>query len=139
MAGWDPKQTLDSLGLERQELKRAVRVAEAIRNELSLLLLTKVRDQRLLDVTVSRVVVTDDLRLAKVYFVLAPGVSGRKKAEQGLARARGFMRSHLARTLNLRYAPDLRFYYDEQADKTQEMEALLHELARERDEHERGA
>ncbi|MBC8208731.1 MAG: 30S ribosome-binding factor RbfA [Desulfobulbaceae bacterium] len=128
---WDPKQTLDSIGLERREVKRAVRVADVIMRELSMLLLTKVRDQRLLDVSLSRVVVTDDLLHAKIYFVLAPGSDRRKEAERGFKAARGFMRSHLAKALNLRYAPALHFFYDENADKVRAIEELLLDISRE--------
>ena len=40
----------------------------------------------------------------------------------------------IARTLNLRFTPELRFWYDEEADKVQEMENLLSDLARKRDD-----
>ena len=43
MSVFDPKQTLDSIGIgDKREQKRSSRVAEAIRNELSILLISKV-------------------------------------------------------------------------------------------------
>ena len=131
MNSWDPKNTLDSLGLGKKGKKRPSRVAEAVRHELSGLLLQKLRDPAVAGVSISRVQVTDDLKNVKIYY----RVMGEKKAVQlagkGLDRAKGFMRSHLAKSLNLRYTPALQFYYDETADKADEVEKLLRDIAEE--------
>ena len=50
----------------------------------------------------------------------------------GANKARGFIRSHLAKTLNLRYTPELLFYYDDLAQEAERVEQLLTELERER-------
>lgn len=138
---WDPKETLKSIGLgPKSEQKRSVRVAEAIRNELSVLLLTKVRDHKLEDVAITRIHLPDDLKCARIYFNV-PGDKPRQlAAEEGLKRAKGFMRSHLAKVLNMRYTPDLQFVYDHQVEKTIEIEKLLQEIALERrDEDDSGS
>ena len=105
-----------------------------------MLLLTKVRDPKLADVTFTRVQLADDLQYARIFF----SVSGDKKrqvaAEEGLQRAKGFMRSHLAKVLNLRYTPELHFVYDQQVEKVVEIEKLFHEIAKERgDDDESGS
>lgn len=130
---WNPKETLKSVGLgPKSEQKRSVRVAEAIRNELSMLLLTKVRDQKLAEVTITRVQLADDLQYARIFFTV-PGEKKRQlSAEEGLQRAKGFMRSHLAKVLNMRYTPELHFEYDHQAEKVTEIERLLQEIAEEK-------
>ncbi len=138
---WDPKETLKSVGLgPKSEQKRSVRVAEAIRNELSMLLLTTVRDQKLAEVTLSRVELADDLQYARIFFTV-PGEKKRQiSAEEGLQRAKGFMRSHLAKVLNMRYTPELHFVYDHQAEKVIEIEKLLQEIAKEKgDDDESGS
>ena len=133
MAIWDPKQTLDSIGLGgRKERKRSARVADAIRVELATLLVGKVRDPKLLGVNISRVEVTDDLRIARIFFTVLENRERAKSVEKGLQRAKGFMRSHIARTLNLRFTPDLQFRYDETAEKVEELEALFQEIANDR-------
>ena len=136
MVHWDPKGTLDSIGLGRSEQKRSTRVADAIRNELAILLLNKVRDPKISSVTITRVEVSDDLKYARIFFTVFGEGQSVKEAEKGLQRARGFMRSHLAKTLNMRYTPDLQFRFDETAEKVKEIETLLQEIAGEKDENE---
>lgn len=111
---------------------RAPKVADAIRSELmSMLLAGDVHDPGVQKAVVSSVVITGDLRLAKVYVrVLELGAD--KKVKDGviraLDRAKGFLRRELAQRLSLRYAPDLRFFYDESIDRGAEMEALLRNI-----------
>ena len=136
MVHWDPKGTLDSIGLGRSEQKRSTRVADAIKKELAILLLHKVRDQKISSVTISKVEVADDLKYAKVYYTVFGEGKDIKEAEAGLQRARGFMRSHLAKTLNMRYTPELQFRYDKTAEKVAEIEKLFQEIAGEKDENE---
>ncbi len=129
---WDPKETIESVGLGRRERKRSTRVAEVIQMELSLFFLQKVRDQKLSDVIISRVEVTDDLKNARIFYTISSGEKGRKTTASALKNATGFVRSHLAKILNLRYTPALRFIFDAKAEKVQEMEALLDQIASER-------
>ena len=136
MVHWDPKGTLDSIGLGRSEQKRSTRVADAIRNELAILLLNKVRDPKISSVTITRAEVSDDLKYARIFFTVFGEGQSVKEAEKGLQRAKGFMRSHLAKTLNMRYTPDLQFRYDKTAEKVKEIETLLQEIAGEKDENE---
>lgn len=136
MNSWDPKQTLDSIGLGKNERKRSVRVADVIRNELSILLIQKIRDPNLETVALSRVVVTDDLKYAKVYYTVRGDEKTSRLAAKGLERAKGFIRTHLARSLNLRYTPALQFFYDETAEKVEEVERLFQEIAEERKDNE---
>jgi ribosome-binding factor A len=113
--------------------KRSEKVAEAVRAELMSMLLTgAVHDPGVQNATVSGVKLTDDLRLAKVY-VRMIDIEASPQATaaliKALERARGFLRRELAQRLALRYAPDLRFYYDESIDRGRDMETLLRELA----------
>ncbi len=134
---WHPKQELESLGAVRtQPLKRASRVADMIKNELSLLLVQRAQDPHLQEITISRVELSDDLRHAKVYYTMFQGRGKLGQVNRSLDKATGFMRSHLAKSLNLRYTPELRFRYDEEFEKVEKIEKLLDEIARERDDRE---
>lgn len=130
---WDPKKTLDSIGIGgKSEQKRSSRVAEAIRNELATLLLSKVRDPRLNGVNISRVEVADDLSNARIFFTVFGGKKEVKDAGMGLESAKGFMRSHIAKTLNLRFTPALLFKYDNVVEKVAELDEIFQEIANER-------
>lgn len=131
MSSLDPKKTLDSIGLGKTEQKRSVRVSDVIRKELAILLLTKVRDQKLAGVNISRVEVGDDLKYARIFFTVLGDHKAVKAAEVGLERAKGFMRSHLAKTLNMRYTPKLQFQHDEIAEKVEHIESIFQEIANE--------
>ena len=133
---WDPKETIESVGLGKRERKRSTRVAEVIQMELSLFFLQKVRDQKLRDVTISRVEVTDDLKNARIFYTITGGEKAQKQTSTALKHATGFVRSHLAKILNLRYTPALKFIYDAKAEKVREMEALLDEISSERSRDE---
>jgi ribosome-binding factor A len=118
-------------GLGKPESSRPKRVAEAIKNELTLLLLQKVRDPRLHAVRIVQVDVAPDLKRAKIYFAVQPG-SEVKAASKGLAAAKGFFRSHLAAQLNLRFTPELVFFHDRHHEEAERIDELLREIAKER-------
>ncbi len=120
-------------GLGKPKSTRPKRVAEAIKNELSLLLLREVADPRLATISFSQVVVSPDLKQARIYFVLPVGGDA-KVVLRALRKARGFFRSHLARTINLRYTPDLTFYFDDVNEEVDRIERLLKEIATEHDQ-----
>ena len=112
-----------------------MRVGEAIKNELTILLLQQAADPRLSAVSISRVLVTPDLKQAKVYFTLpAGGKSG--PALKGMQRAKGFFRSHIAKVLNLRYTPELLFYFDNSNEEADRIEALFRQIERDRSDEQ---
>ena len=118
------------------EIKRATRVAEGLRQELATLLLQRVRDPRVgAGVVVSRIEMSSDLRTAKVHVRLLEGGDQdprRKTLLEGLERARHMLQREATRALQLRFVPELRFYYDDGTDKTSRIEQLLDEIEAER-------
>lgn len=117
---------------KKSDGKRSQKVAESVRAELmSLLLSGEVHDPGVQSATVSAVALTDDLRLAKVYvrlLDLSADEAARSALLKALGRAKGYLRRELAQRLSLRYAPELRFYWDESIDRGREMEALLRDI-----------
>ncbi len=118
-------------GLGKPESSRPKRVAEAIKNELSILLVQKVRDPRLQEVSITKVDIAPDLKRAKIYFVVPDGRNG-SKALKGLERAKGFFRSQLAARINLRYTPELVFFYDRHNEETGRLDTLFRQIAEEK-------
>ena len=122
------KRNLYQFGGETAGNKRPKRVADLIKNEVARLLLSKVKDPRLANVTVVTAEVTRDLRKAIVYYSVLGDDRQIKEAAKGLASARGFFRSHLARELGLRATPELIFKYDLSMAHQEKMERLLKEI-----------
>ncbi len=114
-------------GLKKPQSSRPKRVAEAIQNELSILLLRDVADPRLAGVSFSQVVMAPNLKQAKVYFVMAAGENPRP-AIKALKKAKGFFRSRLAKALDLRYTPELVFYFDKVNEEIQRIDELFREI-----------
>lgn len=111
-------------------VKRSARVAERLREELSAMLRT-LDDPRLLGVVVMRVEMTDDLQLARIYVRKELGISEdaeRKVLLRGLTSASGRLRRSVGQALSLRYAPELKFFYDEGLDAIQRVEEILKEI-----------
>ena len=123
-----PKKSLYPFNRETASQKRPKRVADMIKNEIGLLLLSKIQDPRLAHVVIVAVEVTRDLRKAIIYYSVLGDEQQVKNAAEGLARAKGFIRSHLARELGMRATPNLVFKLDLSMVHQQEMEMLLKEI-----------
>lgn len=95
---------------------RAERVGGLIQQALSEILNKSIKDPRLRSVAITGVKVTADLKLAKIYFVNSGQFSTREEASAGFSKARGYIRHTLAQTLELRYMPELKFFYDDSID-----------------------
>jgi ribosome-binding factor A len=117
---------------EERSVKRAVRVAERVREELAALVSREVRDPRVQGVMIARVEMSDDLRSARVFVRLVEGGAKRDEALEGLGRASGMLRREVTRRLALRWAPELGFLYDDGQEKATRIEELLAEVEAER-------
>jgi ribosome-binding factor A len=124
----NPKKDFYQYGREPASYKRPKRVADLIKNEIAMLLLQKVKDPRLVNVAIVSAEVTRDLRKAIIYYSVLGDEEKIKKAAAGLARAKGFMRSHLAKELGMRATPDLIFKHDLSMVHQQRMEELFKEI-----------
>ncbi|MCK4468454.1 MAG: 30S ribosome-binding factor RbfA [Desulfobacterales bacterium] len=95
---------------------RSDRVSGEIQKNLSELLKKNIKDPRLEMVTITGVKMSQDLRIARVYFISSRDKISRKEAAQGFKSALGYIKRVLAAKLGLRYMPDLQFFYDESFD-----------------------
>src|SRR5690348_14827754 len=107
--------------------QRAQRVGDQIQRELADLLRNEVKDPRVGPVTVTAVDVSADLAHATVRFAHLAGKETGKDAAQALARTAGFLRSELARRLNLYSVPQLSFAYDDSIESGLRMSRLIDE------------
>ncbi len=105
--------------------KRADRVGGQVQKELSNLLLKDIRDPRLDSVTIMHVSITDDLRLARIYFTVAEGEERKLGALAGFKSASGYLRRQLSHRLELRHVPELEFLYDESFERATKLNKVL--------------
>jgi ribosome-binding factor A len=111
--------------------KRAVRVAERVREEIARALVRDLGDPRLALAVVIRVEMPDDLSLARVMVRLASGgddEAAQKRLLAGLHAASGLLRKRVGQNVGLRRAPELRFHYDAGQDASTRVEELLAEI-----------
>jgi ribosome-binding factor A len=106
-------------------VRRAERVGGLIQKELSDLLVTKIKDPRLVLVTITEVKVTDDLRSAQVYFSIVEGPERRQDAAEGFESAAGYLKRQLSHRLALRRIPELTFVYDKSFDQAAAVERIF--------------
>jgi ribosome-binding factor A len=111
---------------------RPDRVGEQIRQEVSQMLLSEVQDPGVGLITLTRVKVSPDLQLARVYYTLMGDEKAKKETAKALARATPFLRRQLAGRMRLRRVPELQFHFDEGVAHQDRIERILIELAEER-------
>ena len=108
--------------------KRADKVADLIKAEVSDILLREVNDPQVRKMTVTGVKVTDALHQASVFFVQTGENSCSDETTKGLQRATGFLRRELGKRLRLRYVPEIKFIFDESFEYGDRINRLLAEI-----------
>jgi ribosome-binding factor A len=111
---------------------RPSRIADQVRSELAELIAREVHDPGVGFLTLTRVTVTPDLQIARVYYTRLGDEQARRETARALRRAAPFLRRQLGRRLRLRRVPELEFFYDESIERTDRIERILHELEEER-------
>jgi ribosome-binding factor A len=107
---------------------RPERVADQIRAEVAQLIAREVHDPGVGFVTITRVRVTPDLQLARVYYTSLGDEKARRETARALGRATPFLRRQVGQRLRLRRVPELEFFYDESVAHQDRIEQILQEL-----------
>ncbi len=107
---------------------RKERVAQLIKSEVSEMILKELKDPRIGFVSVTEVDVSGDLRYATVYFSVLGEEAAVKSTIAALQHATGYVRREVAGRLRLRYAPEIRFKYDEVYQRALHLEEVIREL-----------
>lgn len=113
-----------------REFARSRRVEEQIQRLLSDVMRSQLRDPRVAGVVITEVRASRDLGVAWIHYSLMctdsrPAAETLADAQAGLDRAAGFLRTQLARELATRTVPELRFRYDEAAQRGRDLEQLI--------------
>jgi len=108
--------------------RRALKAAEAVREVVSMAILSELNDPRIRDVTVTHVEVSADLRHAKVHVSVMGDARRQNLSLRGLQSAAGFLQAKVARRIETRYTPRIQFVLDQGVKRSIEVARILQEV-----------
>jgi len=111
--------------------RRTDQVSELVKHHISNIILYKLYDPRLSLLTVTRVMVSPDLKCAKVYVTVHGDETAQKRSIQVLNHAKGHIQSEMARYLKLRNTPTLSFYLDDSEKRSNQILELIEKAVNE--------
>ena len=108
--------------------RRVLKAAEAIREVVSMAILTEVRDPRVKNVTVTMVELSGDMKSAKIHVSVMGDAKQEKLSLLGLQNSAGFLQSRIADRIDTRYTPRLSFEIDKGVKNSLEVARILAEV-----------
>src|SRR3954454_4800587 len=108
--------------------RRVLKAAEAIREVVSMAILTDLRDPRIEGVTVTYVEVSADMRQARVHVSIMGDNKQQQLCLHGLRSSAGYLQSKISDRIDTRYTPRLTFELDEGVKKSLAISQMLNEL-----------
>lgn len=115
---------------------RAIRIGERIREELSEMIIYGIQDPRLSGVSITDARVDAELTFADIYFSAIEGSSRAQEIQAAFEHAQGYLRSELAKRIQLRHFPRLRFHWDPTFEKAERIDSLIAEIHKEEDKED---
>ncbi len=113
----------------RKNSIKNTRINGEVKKELSILISREIKDPRINPMTsVIDVEVAPDLKTARVYISVMGDEESKKETYQGLQSAASYMRSQLAKSLNLRNTPELTFIMDSSIEYGVNMSKLINDI-----------
>lgn len=107
---------------------RLGRINEELRKEISNIITFELKDPNITGlISVTKVKITPDLKYAKVYVSILNAKSN-EKTLQGLKDSSGFIRTQIAKTVNLRITPQLVFEIDDSIEYGMKIDSIIKEL-----------
>lgn len=116
--------------------RRTERVAEMIRQIVGRMVVSELNDPRIGFVTVTRVEVSPDLSLAKVFVSIMGEPEKGRSALRGLQSSVKRIRAKIGEEMELRHTPEIAFFNDPGVQRSLKIGGILTELSREREERE---
>lgn len=108
--------------------RRLLKAAEAIREVVSMAILTEVRDPRVRDVTVTQVEISPDMKQARIHVSVMGDEKKQKLSLIGLQNSAGFLQKKVAERIETRYTPRLSFVLDRGVKNSLEVARILNEV-----------
>ncbi len=120
--------------MRRSTSHRTERLAALIQESLAEAIATKVKDPRVGFATVTGVTVSTDAKHATVRVSVMGSEAEKQATFEGLLHARGFLRTHLAHSLEMRSVPELHLVLDRGLEHAARIEEILERIKREETE-----
>jgi len=111
-------------------MKRAERVADVLRDEISQIVGYELEDPRLTAVTVTDVKLSSDKKTARVYVTIRGDEKEHKEALSALKHAAPYVRKQLGLSLNLPRTPEIHFVRDRVEEEGERVDQLLEQIER---------
>ncbi len=108
--------------------KRSLRVAEIIKREISVIITQKVKNPVVKSLIITHVILSDDLKYTKIYYQILGKKYARDDVKDALSRVEKFIRMELGHRTDLRYVPEIHFFYDEKIDHANRIDYLLDKI-----------
>jgi ribosome-binding factor A len=108
--------------------RRRQQVGDLIRDEVSEILATEMKDPRLGMVSITRVEMSPDLRYATLNTSVYGSEDEKMETIQALSGASGYIRKLLAPRLRIRHIPSIRFRLDESMEHAEQITRTLNEI-----------
>ena len=108
--------------------KRSERVASLLQREIAGFLERDLKDPRLKKITITKVQLTDDLKLARIYYSLIGTEQEKLESEKVLNRAKGMIKRLIGERIYLRFVPELEFRFDQNLEYSQKIEDLIKKI-----------
>lgn len=120
-----------------REFSRASRVSEVIQREVAVIIQTEMQDPRVANVTITYTKMSRDMSTARVHFTCPGNEQDIKDTLRTLSKAAGFIRHELAGRVDLRYIPNIRFFYDASVERGRHVTELIDQaMSRDPDHNE---
>ena len=119
----------------RKNSIKITRINQEVQKELSEIIRAGIKDPRINPMTsVVAVEVAPDLKTCKAYISVLGDEESQKDTLAGLKSAEGYIRTKLARTINLRNTPEIRFVLDQSIEYGINMSKLIDDVNRDLNE-----
>jgi ribosome-binding factor A len=115
----------------QSESIRQRKLSDQIKKYISNIVDRKIKDPKKGFITITRSKISRDLKIASIYFSTLGDEEQRIESLKALERAKNFIRRELANLLDIRYVPELRFFYDDSLNYAEHIEKILQSIKKE--------
>lgn len=104
---------------------RKFRIQDQLQEEISIIIQRELRDPGIGFVTIVDVRMSDDLRLAKVYYTVYGSEDDWQKTREALERSKGYIKFLLGKRIRIKYMPELAFFPDKTCERVAKIDEIL--------------